>query len=362
MRCFPRSRLIGATFLGTVAMAAAFAMSNAALAQLSLTPSAEPKTTTQKPAAPKPAARAKTTFKAIEQKKPAEQPSSASPETDDPKVDLAYGAYQVGLYRTARDIAAARAEKGDVKAMALLGELYANANGMGIKRDDAKAVEWYSRAADRGDREAMFALAMLKIAGRGGPADRNEAAKLLASSAKLGKAAAAYNLGLLYLEGQTFPQDLKRAAELFRQAANAGNAEAQYALATFYKEGRGVEKDLTEAAKLLRAAAIADNVDAEVEYAIALYNGTGTPKDVPTAVALLNRAARQNSPIAQNRLAWVLINGQGAPMDKIEGFKWHLIAKTAGKGDPDLDAQLAQLTPIDRAKAEAGAKKWFGLK
>ncbi len=25
--------------------------------------------------------------------------------------------------------------------------------------------------------------------------------------------------------------------------------------------------------------------------------------------------------------------GQGAPIDRIEGLKWHLVAKTAGKGD-----------------------------
>ena len=66
----------------------------------------------------------------------------------------------------------------------MLGELYAN--GQGVNRDDKKAAEWYKRAADLGDREAMFALAMMRMAGRGGPANREEAAKLLAFSAKLG--------------------------------------------------------------------------------------------------------------------------------------------------------------------------------
>ena len=75
-------------------------------------------------------------------------------------------------------------EKSDPKAMTMLGELYANA--FGVARDDAKAVGWYKRAADAGDREAMFELAMLRLAGRGGPVNREEAAKLLASSAKLG--------------------------------------------------------------------------------------------------------------------------------------------------------------------------------
>ena len=64
--------------------------------------------------------------------------------------------------------------------MTMLGELYANA--LGVKRDYAKAAEWYQRAADAGDREAMFALAMMRLSGRGG-ADQSrgggEAARLL---------------------------------------------------------------------------------------------------------------------------------------------------------------------------------------
>ena len=72
----------------------------------------------------------------------------------------------------------------------------------------------------------------------------------------------------------------------------------------------------------------------------------------------MRKAARQNSPIAQNRLARVLVSGIGAPVDKVEALKWHIVAKTAGKGDPQLDEALASLSPEDRAKAEAAARKW----
>ena len=73
-----------------------------------------------------------------------------APVPDDPNVDLVFGAYQRGQYKTAFDLATQRVqERGDPKAMTMLGELYANA--MGVKRDDAKAVEWYQRAADGDD-------------------------------------------------------------------------------------------------------------------------------------------------------------------------------------------------------------------
>ena len=159
----------------------------------------------------------------------------------------------------------------------MLGELYAG--GFAVPQDDKKADEWYRLAAARGDREAMFALAMFRLRGRAGPRDRDAAAKWLAAAAKLGQPLAAYNLALLYVEGQLFPQDFNRAAELLREAADAGSPEAQYALGTFYKQGRGVAKDPREAARLWALAALADNTDAEVEYAIALFNGDGVAKN-----------------------------------------------------------------------------------
>ena len=102
-----------------------------------------------------------------------------------PEPDLAYGEYQRGRYVGAFKEAMRRVEeKNDPKSMTLLGELYAD--GLGVPNDDKKAAEWYKLAAARGDREAMFALSMFKMTGRGGPADRPEAVRLLTEAAKLG--------------------------------------------------------------------------------------------------------------------------------------------------------------------------------
>jgi len=242
--------------------------------------------------------------------------------------------------------------------MALLGELYAN--GLGVERDDKKAAEWYRLAADRGDREAMFSLALLHLSARvDGTNNREQGAKLLAAAAKLGHAGAAYDLGVLYLEGQAFPQDFARAAELFRSAAQAGSPEAQYALATLFKEGRGVPRDLAEAARLLAAASLADHTDAQVEYAIALFNGSGTARNEATAVVLLKKAARKGNAVAQNRLANVLAIGRGVPADPVEAIKWHIVAKAGGVSDIPLDSYAEKQTAEVRAAAEKAAKPWL---
>src|SRR5205085_12602195 len=140
-----------------------------ASAQISLTPSAaQPPATapaakkeTPKPKATTAAKKPATTSKPAATPAPTPSPSPTAA-FEDPNVDLVYGAYQRGLYKTALDLAMTRAQyAGDPKAMTMIGELYSGA--LGVKRDYAKAIEWYQRAADAGDREGMFALAMMKF-------------------------------------------------------------------------------------------------------------------------------------------------------------------------------------------------------
>src|ERR1700716_1595205 len=140
------------------------------------------------PAAPKPTPAPAPARKPA---KPPAKPPSASPATQpaSPGADLAFGAFQRGYFLTAFHEATKNVDqRQDPKAMTLLGELYAN--GLGVPANDVQAAKWYSLAADRGAREAMFALAMFRIGGRGGPRDGAEAARLLAAAAKLGPAPA----------------------------------------------------------------------------------------------------------------------------------------------------------------------------
>ena len=297
--------------------------------------------------------------RASKQNAPEQGATAAQSSTHEP--DLAYGAFQRGYFFTAFALATKRVEEKDyVSAMTLLGELYAT--GLGVPQNEAKAAEWYKFAAQRGDRNAMFALAMFSLQGRAGPRDRDASAKWFAAAAKLGHPLAAYNLALLYMEGQLFPQDFGRAAELLRVAAKAGNPEAQYALGTLYKEGRGVPKDMSEAVRLWSLASVADNTDAQVEYAIALYNGDGVAKNEVAAAALFRRAAlRGGSPIAQDRLARILATGRGASANPVEATKWHLISKARGETNLELDDFVNNLDADTRAAGEKAAKPWLDV-
>ncbi|MFG1477629.1 tetratricopeptide repeat protein [Xanthobacter sp. V4C-4] len=273
--------------------------------------------------------------------------------------DLAYGAYQRGYYLTAFHDAEARAKaQNDPVAMTLLAELYAR--GFGVRYDPKKAIEWYQKAAAAGSADAEFALGLMALTGQGMTASEEEAARRFRVAAEKGNPAAAYNLGLLYMQGRKVRQDMSAAARWFEKAAEKDQEDAQYALAVLLKEGNGVDRDVPGAAQLMGRAAKLGHTTAQVEFAIMQFNGVGVPKDEAAAAALFRRAALGGNIIAQNRYARLLAAGRGTAADPVAAVTWHLMAKGRGLGDPMLDKVADQLSPADREKAQAQARRWSG--
>ena len=282
----------------------------------------------------------------------------AQPRLAAPDGDKAYAAYQLGLYREAMNEAQARtkANPKDGPAFTLIGELYAK--GLGIKPDLEKAAQNYQKAASAGDPQGQYALAMLKLEGKGTPKDE-KGAKALLETASAKVPAAAYALGLILLtEGK--PDADRRAVALFQDAALRGDADAQYGLAVLYKEGRGVAKSQTDAALWMGRAALGKNVAAETEYGIMLFNGEGVPRNEQAAAAMFRRAADRGGAVAQNRLARLYFVGRGVQRDLVEGAKWAMLSMAQGLKDPWLDNALRELTPGERRQAEEAVQRFLG--
>lgn len=278
-------------------------------------------------------------------------PARPAPAGSAPAVDLAYGAYQRGLYVTALREATARLERDpeDAAALTLLGELYNQ--GLGVRQDPVKAAEWYRLAARRGEPHALSALGLMAIDGRGMEKNPGRGKAWLEEAAAKGEPAAAYNLALLLLSTGTAP-DLARAVELLRIAAGAELSDAQHALGVLYLRGRGVAKDPVEAARWFYKATLNGNAAGEVEYAILLFNGDGLPKNEALAARYFRLAAARGNAIAQNRLARLYAAGRGVPQNLVEAAAWHLAAAGQGLTDSWLDQALRNLGPDDRARAE----------
>jgi TPR repeat protein len=277
--------------------------------------------------------------------RPATNPAAAE------NADLAYGAYQRGLFLTAFKEASARLERrpDDAAAMTLIGELHQQ--GLGLREDPARAAEWFRLAANLGDEHAMFSLGIMALSGRGVERSPDTARDWLEQAAGKGHAAASYNLALLLLPSDE-SDDLKRAAALLRHAAEREVPDAQHALGVLYARGRGVETDKAEAVRWFTRAAANGSIAGEVERAIALFNGEGVTANEPEAARLFRRAAFRGNAIAQNRLARLYVAGRGVPKNEIEAAAWHIMAAGQGLADTWLDNALKNLPPDDRARAE----------
>jgi len=269
--------------------------------------------------------------------------------------DDVYTAYQRGFFIEAFALATDLASKGVPQAMTMLGHLYST--GQGVRQDAARAAQWFQLGADRGDREAQLALGLLYLGGTGVKADKAHARDLFEAAAKQDQPTALFNLAMLTIEGIVIHPDTNRALDLMRRAAELGSAEAQYSYALMLDANNspGHEKDITY---WMGLAARAGHVPAELEYAIRLAKGRGAPADLDTAVVFLNRAAWAGNAIAQNRIAHLIAVGEGMPFDSVEAAKWHLIAKTGGVQDPQLEDLLASLKPEELARARSLAANW----
>jgi len=135
------------------------------------------------------------------------------------------------------------AERGSLEAQASLAVLYEE--GRGVAKDLAKAVEWYTRAAESDDPVAANRLGRIYLEGLGVAPDHAKAIEWYRRAAETGYVPAQLNLGALYAEGRVIEQDDARAMEWFRKAAF---------------EGKGVNRDLV-AAHMWFALSDADGAD-----------------------------------------------------------------------------------------------------
>ncbi len=273
--------------------------------------------------------------------------------------DLAYGAYQRGLYVSAFEKALALAEQGNPRSQMLLGMLYSE--GLGVPQDLVEAAGWFELAARGGDAAAQLAAGLAYLNGAGVERNRVEADRYFEMAAAQNQRDALYNLGLLTLEGAVVPRDLARVVEVFSRAAELGLPEAQLALARLYMVGEWVMlSDEIANAWLLRAAE-GGLVDAQIEYAIRIANGIGGPADEAAAARWLRLAAVSGNPVGQARYGRLLAVGVGVPADPVEAGKWYLVARAAGLDDEWLRIFFAGLTDTQRSAAlEAAARlAWF---
>jgi TPR repeat protein len=131
-------------------------------------------------------------------------------------------------YAKAREWFEKAADKGNEEAMTILGQIFAF--GLGVRQDSAKAREWWEKVANKGDALAMTKLGWLYETGRGVTHDYSKAREWYEKAAAKNYADAMFNLGRLYANGHGVARDYAKAREWWEKAAAKGDEDAKEAL------------------------------------------------------------------------------------------------------------------------------------
>ncbi len=132
-----------------------------------------------------------------------------------------------------------------------LGDRYANGDLAAVDLD--LAFNWYLRAAERGDRDAMFNLFCCYDLGNGTRADQQLALTLLRRAVDANHEQALCTLGRFYLDGVRVPHSASKGTELLEAARTLhGSVPAAAELSRRLQQGLGVPRDERRARELKR--------------------------------------------------------------------------------------------------------------
>jgi len=213
------------------------------------------------------------------------------------------------------------------------GALYEN--GMaGLAASERSARNFYRAACDdwpeRLARPGCAGLALMKIEGRGGPADETGGFAMLDNLCRSGWAMACTTRALQQeLRGTaTEPQ----IAQMLVQACEAGGLLGCSLLGFRYETELGVPYDMSRARALYERACEGGEMHGCANLGEVYRSGYGVAPDVPRAVALFERACDGNDPFACMALGDILANGRGVPVDVARAIV--VLDRACWLGDP----------------------------
>ena len=151
--------------------------------------------------------------------------------------------------KKATDLYLLAAAQGHAQAMVQLAGIYLNQ-----RQESDEAFSWYKKAADLGDRDALYQLGLLSETGVAKPRDYAEAVRYYQLSADKGNANAKLALARMYQYGLGVTKSPEQALALYKELAVAGNAYAQYQLGLYYDRAAAGTRQPSEAKRWLEEA------------------------------------------------------------------------------------------------------------
>ena len=208
-------------------------------------------------------------------------------------------AYKEGRYETAASVFEKLAEKGDHRAMSIIGSMYAS--GLGISLDPKKAFVWLEEAAKHNRPDAEYRLGLMYDHGYGVKRNHRKAIRWYQKAAEHGYVPAHAMMGLKYAKGEGLKQNkVKAYARLSLAKHNftdneveKGDLEKVFPFAdrqTFYEVFESLDEELT-----------AEEKETTVGLAREIAAESGT---TPVALPITNESKVEGTDCVHRCLLW----------------------------------------------------------
>lgn len=215
--------------------------------------------------------------------------------------------------------------------------------GIGVEKDNQKAVSLLEKAIKQGNVEAQTYLAYCYLNGIGTSKNEAKAASLYKEAADASEPCACYCFGMILKKGlYGVEKNLKKARELFEKAASQNIYEAKYEVGVSKNieankllesgEAASIEKAkslMKEVEELYKAAADKGNFQAKFALGLVYAQSSEAEKN-KKAFALFKECADDSNPAVDYAIACMYDLGIGVQRDYWLSFEWFKKAYDAG--------------------------------
>lgn len=205
----------------------------------------------------------------------------------------------------------------------VLGFLYEN--GIGIKQDLLKAVEYYALSSEKNNYMARFNLGFFYLKGIGIQKNYQKAIECFQLAYEHIPIALIF-LGRIFTNGLGVAKDFPKAKYYYELAAEKNIPDAYNSLGKMYFFGQGVEKNYATAKFYFEQAAKYVHSDALCYLGHFYEMGYGAKQDFPKAIMFYKSSARQKNSDAFVRLGQLYYYGRGVDRDIMKAIKYYKYA------------------------------------
>lgn len=261
------------------------------------------------------------------------------------------------------------ADKGNAAANRLLAQIHEEGLG-GQKKDLKKALEFYSKAANGRDPEALFRMGVASEQGWADPDSKEvlvqpnakNALDLYRLAAQNNDLRALYNVGVYYESGNVVDKDVDKAFELFKKAAESGVPQAIQKVGLAYQNGQGTKQDLVAAKSWFEMGSNANFAPSQLSLGAMYEMGSGVRANPAAAANQYSLAADQGQPLAMLRLASMYERGTATTKSEPDFVKAWNYAKQAVDASNSAEIAVKYLAALEgmmKDDQKAQAKKVY---